>query len=293
MTPEPRIVISASRRTDIPAFYMDWFFAQLKMGAFEVQNPFNHHIRRVAVSPKRVHTFAFWSKNFGPFLSARCGERLMAEGYHLFFNFSLNSEERLLEPKVPPLSERLNQLTQLCQRFGPQSVTWRFDPICFFSVDGGPLRDNLKDFDSIANHAAGCGIRRCLTSFLDGYGKVRRRAKRLGNVVFEDIGLGEKVVLVKRMSDKLRSVGITTSACCEKTVVAEVNNSQVLQAASCIPNELLMELYGGEISLKPDRGQRVASGCGCSVSVDIGSYGWHPCMHDCLFCYANPSCDQR
>ncbi len=293
MAPEPQIVISASRRSDIPAFYMDWFFDQLAQGAFEVQNPFNQRIRRVAVSSQRVHTFAFWSKDFGHFLAANCGERLTADGYHLFFNFSLNSEEPLLEPKVPPLSERLYQMTTLCRRFGPESVNWRFDPICFFRVAGGPLRDNLKDFETIAEHAASCGIRRCITSFLDIYGKVQRRAKRLGQIVFEDIGLDQRVALIQKMSAKLSALDMALSVCCEKEVVAEVNDDRVVVAASCIPNDLLMKLFGGKISLKSDRGQRAAAGCGCKLSVDIGSYGWHPCRHDCLFCYANPACDLR
>lgn len=289
----PKIVISASRRTDIPAFYLKWFHEGRERGVFEVENPFNRRIRRVPATPEAVHTFAFWSKNFGPFLEAGCGGVLQASGYHLFFNFSLNSEDLLLEPNLPPLSERLSQLELLCRFFGAESVTWRFDPICFYRMANGSLRDNLKDFNIIAQAVAECGITRCITSFLDIYSKVQRRAKRLRGIVFEDPPLEEKVRIIRNMSERLRSLGIRLSVCCEKEIVAAVADEGVLNSAACISNGLLMEFFGSRLSVKPDSGQRIKAGCGCSESVDIGSYSLHPCHHDCLFCYANPSCDGR
>jgi hypothetical protein len=288
-----QIVVSASRRTDIPAFYMDWFFEQLHYGAFEVENPFNHHVRKVPVSTENVHSFVFWSKNFGPFLSNQCGERLQALGYHLFFNFSINSANKLLEPNVPPLSERLDQLKFLCQRFGAKSITWRFDPICFYRLGQGTQQNNMSDFEIIAQIAADYGITRCTTSFLDLYGKVRRRAKKLFNIVFEDPPLEKKIILLHKMAEQLRPLKIALMTCCEQEIITAVNDHSVLTAASCIPNNLLMELYGGNLSLKKDSGQRVKAGCGCKTSVDIGSYGFHPCHHSCIYCYANPVCDDR
>ena len=288
-----KIVISASRRTDIPAFYMDWFFKQLKQGFFEVENPFNHRIRRVPITSKDVHTLVFWSKNFEPFLKNNSGERLQSLGYHLFFNFSLNSTDPLLEPKVPPLSERLLQLAALSRRFGPESITWRFDPICFYRVNQGPLQDNLGEFTIISETAADCGITRCVTSFIDQYGKVRRRARKQSNITFENIILKKKVKVVHKMAKQLHRLNISLKTCCEKEVVEAVDDENVLTAAGCIPNDLLMTLYGGELSLKKDSGQRVKAGCGCNPSIDIGSYGFHPCYHDCLFCYANPACDNK
>ena len=288
-----KIVISASRRTDIPAFYMDWFFKQLNQGFFEVENPFNHQIRRVPATSETVHTIVFWSKNFGPFLKHNCGERVRALGYHLFFNFSINSTDRLLEPKVPALSERLLQLAALSRRFGPECITWRFDPICFYRVNQGPLRDNLSDFTTISKTAAACGINRCVTSFIDCYGKVRRRAQKQSNIMFEEIFLEKKVKLIQKMAKQLQQVKISLKSCCEKEIVEAVDDEKVLTATSCIPNDLLMKLFSGKLSLKKDSGQRVKAGCGCRVSIDIGSYGFHPCYHDCLFCYANPACDGK
>jgi hypothetical protein len=81
--------------------------------------------------------------------------------------------------------------------------------------------------------------------------------------------------------------------CCEKLVLAALPAGSTVTAASCIPNHRLAAIFGRGISLSRDHGQRTAAGCGCFVSRDIGSYSSHPCLHDCLFCYANPACDQN
>ena len=85
MSEQTQIVISASRRTDIPAFYLKWFMAQVERGYFEVINPYIRQITIVLAAPQEVHTIVFWSKNFGPFLKKRIGEQLQKRGYNLFF----------------------------------------------------------------------------------------------------------------------------------------------------------------------------------------------------------------
>lgn len=288
MTSTHQIVISASRRTDIPAFYMDWFMAEIDKGAFEVVNPYNLRTRRVDAGPDRVHTIVFWSKNFLPFITGSCGQELRKMGYHLFFNFTINSTNRDLEPFVPELRARLDQLTYLCRHFGPQSITWRFDPICFYRQKNGPKKNNLSDFNRIAEFAANLGVKRCITSFMDIYPKVRRRlTSKIGFSLVEPT-MSEKISLLSKMQDTLRGLKIDLAICCENEIMENLPVTQQLTKSSCIPNTLLMDLYGGRLSCKPDTGQRIAQGCGCSVAVDIGSYNFHPCYHNCLFCYGNP-----
>jgi len=130
------MVLSASRRTDIPAFFMPWFMEGIARGEFEVTNPYNRRVTRVAATVPPVHTIVFWSKNFGPFLEGDYGGRLQALGYHLYFQFTINSENPVLEPNLPGLDQRLEQLQRLCDRFGLRSVNWRFDPICFYRSKG-------------------------------------------------------------------------------------------------------------------------------------------------------------
>ncbi len=282
-------VLSASRRTDIPAFYMPWFMDQIENGAFEVSNPYTHKTTTVLAEPGRVHTIVFWSKDFGPFLNGQYGMALQKKGFHLFFNFTVNSENSVLEPSVPPLSLRLNQLTQLCERFGPQAIQWRFDPICHYQDPNGIIFNNLKDFILIGEIAASVGIKRCVTSFMDPYRKVLRRAESSDHkITFIDPDLGEKIEILQRMRDRLSQMDMELLVCCEKDVLSAISDGKAVSAGSCIPNNYLMNIYGGRLSLQKDRGQRLSSGCGCMVSRDIGSYELHPCGHRCLYCYANP-----
>ncbi len=284
-----RIVISASRRTDIPAFYMEWFMGCIEKGEFEVVNPFNRRIRMVPATPDRVHTIVFWSKNFGPFIDGGYGDRLEKAGYHLFFNFTINSVAPVLEPNVPLLAERLEQLANLCGRFGPRAVTWRFDPVCVYSTGPGERFDNLTDFEEIAVAAAGCGVQRCITSFMDDYAKIRRRVANLPGFSFVDPSAVQKRLIVMNMHQTLAPLNIGLQTCCETEVLNILPPVNGVTASSCIPNALLMALFGGHLSCKRDTGQRVKQGCGCNVSTDIGSYTLHPCYHNCLFCYANPA----
>jgi len=284
-----KTVISASRRTDIPAFYMEWFIACISRGYFEVVNPYNRKMRRVSSTLEDVHTILFWSKNFDPFMAGGYGERLKEQGYHLFFNFTVNSTSPLLEPNVPPLDDRLAQMTRLCRRFDGRAVNWRFDPICFYTAESRSRRDNLDDFRRIADNAAAAGILRCITSFMDFYPKVLRRANKRPGFAFVDPGMDEKIDILTGLYHSLLDRGITLQLCCEKEIAALLPEDIDIRPGNCISNDLLMHLYGGHLSLKQDSGQRKKLGCTCNVSIDVGSYDQHPCYHNCLFCYANPS----
>ena len=287
------IVISASRRSDIPAFYMEWFFDQIRRGYFEVKNPFNKKVTQVSANPKDVHTIVFWSKNFGPFLENDYGKQLESMGFHLFFNFTINSASPVLEPNVPPLAQRLDQLKCLCQRFGADGINLRFDPICVFKMEGGKKTNNLDDFSLIVETAHKYGIKRCITSFVDLYKKIEKRVKSIKGFAFMDPDVDEKINLLLDMEKETRQLDMELSTCCEKDLLAYLPGTSKIRSSSCIPNDLFLKRFKGKLSVKKDYGQRLSQGCGCKTSVDIGSYDLHPCYHNCLFCYANPYSDGR
>ncbi len=287
MTAANRIVLSASRRTDIPAFYLDWFMEGIRRGVFEVIQPYNRRRIQVPATPEQVHTIVLWSKDFGPFLHRRIGEELLRRGFHLFFNFTVNSRDRILEPNVPPLADRLNQLCELARRFSPEAIHWRFDPLCRYRTADGRLQDNRHDFERIADAAATAGIHRCITSFVDLYAKVVRRAQRAA-IRFEDPPMNEKVSIIEAMSASLAQRKMALETCCEAELLANLPPDSKVAAGACVPGDRFMALFGGQVSLRHDAGQRRRAGCRCRVSVDIGSYDLHPCRHDCLFCYARP-----
>ena len=288
-----RIVISASRRTDIPAFYMKWFMKQIEKGIFEITNPYNKRVSILPSTPEKVHTIVFWSKNFDPFINEGYGDRLKEMGYHLFFNFTLNSDSPRLEPNVPPLEKRLDQLDVLTDRFAPETITWRFDPICFYQTEKRGIRDNFDDFPRIAHRASQNGISRCITSFMDDYPQIQKRVRKINESIpgfsFVDPGIEKKKKVLLAMEQELKGKNIQLQTCCEKRIINVLPASSAITQSACIPNDLLIRIFGGCLSLKKDAGQRINKGCGCMVSVDIGSYHMQPCHHNCLFCYANPS----
>ena len=303
MSATPCIVISASRRTDIPAFYMQWFMAQIKKGFFEVTNPYNRVKKIIDASCDNIHTIVFWSKNFRPFLESDAGGELKKKGYHLFFNFTVNSQSKLLEPNIPPLKERLAQLEELCFKFTPETINWRFDPVCFYRQHNNTkdnnytdIENNLTDFARIAEKAGELGISRCITSFTDKYAKIKRRTnylKKIGanppELIYPDNA--KKIEIISRMENLLTTKKISLFTCCEREIFSQLPESTCVSESACIPGRLLKDIFKGSPVIKRDYGQRSKKGCHCTRSIDIGSYDLHPCFHNCLFCYANPAID--
>lgn len=262
-------------------------------GFFDVVNPYNQKTYRVPAGSARVHSIVFWSKNFGPFLHHRYGQSLIKRGYRLFFNFTINAPHISLEPNIPSLEDRLEQLAGLVGTFGPRCIQWRFDPICFFTDAAGLRGNNLDGFERIARRAAELGIKTCITSFADLYRKVVHRMKIHSHLTPVDPPMHRKAETLVDLSRKLDGLGMELRLCCEKEVLTALPEDVPVRASACIPGKQLVRLYGPGISLVKDHGQRRAAGCACTVSKDIGSYGRHPCSHDCLFCYANPAMDGR
>ncbi len=287
MSKESKKIISASRRTDIPAFYMDWFMASIGQGFFEVQNPYSKVLQKVPASPDSIHSIVFWSKDYSKFLQGGHGTILEDVGYHLFFHFTINSESPVLEPRVPPLDLRLKQLREMACRFHSKTITWRFDPICHFLWNNRPCH-NLGDLEKIADAAAACGVTRCVTSYIDIYRKIVTRSLALNGFSFAPPPLERQAEILLSMEDLLAERGIDLYTCCEKDLMPYLPPDTTIKPHACIDHNLLEELFGPGLSRKKDRGQRSKQGCGCMESRDVGSYALHPCPHNCLFCYANP-----
>lgn len=274
-TTAQKTVISASRRTDIPAYYLDWLIERVGAGYADVVHPFDRsRVRRVPLGPEDVHTIVFWSKNYAEFLKRRATFDRFRK---LYFQFTVNDCE-LLEPRVPPLQSRLEQTKVLAERYGPERMAWRFDPIVFWN---GGRENNLGSFERIASYMAGIGVNRCVFSFAKWYRKARRRAEKRGFPFFvppED----RKRAVASDLAAKGAACGITMHVCCDDSLT-DIEN---VQKSSCIDGPLLENLSGEPCDTRRDTGQRDM--CGCTKSVDIGSYHLQPCPNGCLYCYASP-----
>ena len=267
----------------------------IKQGYFNVENPFNRQTRKVEVSPDTVHTIVLWSKHIGPFLDQDAHKRLRDQGYHLYFNLTLNPDHPVLEPGIPDLSVRLHQLRKLCKDIDPGQVTWRFDPICVYT-EGQTSQSTADHFIPIAKAMGELGIRRCVTSFYDPYKKVERRIDFLSKarapvIRFIQPDKHTKLSIIRKMAKALSPMGIDLGLCCEKELIQHLGNSENIGANACIDGRLYHRLFGGSPETARDYGQRKGKGCMCTRSVDIGSYDRHPCHHNCLFCYARTGND--
>ena len=264
------MILSVSRRTDIPAFYAEWFFRRMKAGYVLVRNPMNfHQVSRIPLTPDVVDGIVFWTKNPLPMM-ARLGE---LEGVPYYFQFTLNAYGRDVEPAIPSKNEVLIPAFQeLSQRIGRERVRWRYDPILL----GGPytVEYHRRCFERIAQRLypyTDC----CTISFLDEYRETRRRLSALGGHAPSP---QEMLELAGPMAETAKRLGFSLQTCAEEM---ELNHLRISHGR-CIDRELLERIGGFRLNAAKDPNQRKA--CGCAAAADIGAYD--TCPAGCLYCYA-------
>lgn len=294
------MILSVSRRTDIPNYYSDWFFNRIKEGFFYVRNPVNpHQISKVTLSPELVDCIVFWTKNPEPMFD-RLSE---LDGYAYYFQFTLTGYGRDIEPGVPHKKERMIPVFQkLSDRIGSHRVVWRYDPILF--NDTYTPDCHLRAFEQIASALSGY-TKRCVISFVDEYARNRAAMKALGVRDIDSFGRkdpepADRPVMggqksyneneishnsLKEFAAEISSIarrnGMEIHTCAEKTDLADCG----IRHGSCIDRTLIEEIIGCTIKAEQDRNQRAE--CGCVESVEVGTY--HTCPNGCRYCYANDS----
>jgi len=265
------MIISASRRTDIPAFYSSWFLRRLEEGYALVRNPVNTRlVYRVPISAGTTRCIVLWTKNPGPLVD-RLGE-LEDFGIPFYFLFTLTGYGPELERNLPDKRGILRTFRTLAARLGPERVVWRYDPILF--TPEYSLSVHLRLFAELAGELAG-STRRCVMSFLTMYNKCRRN---LASFELSDISPEQKTDLLRGLRELAGARGMRLTSCaCQQMVETGV------PAGKCIDDLLISRISGREFRGRKDRSQRAS--CGCVESVDIGAYD--TCGHHCLYCYAN------
>jgi len=277
-----KIIVSASRRTDIPAFHMAWFMKNVKKQIFKIKNPVSNKTSILFFSPENIQAIFFWSKDYTKAISKGYFTELKNRGFELFFHYTINSEIKILEPGIKTsLENRLKAIRYLAEEFGPERIFWRFDPILFYKEKNHTkVFNNLKDFEKIALFIKETGIKQCITSFADQYKKSLLRFDKT-KLDFIEIDESEKKRTLNNMNNILKQLNISLSLCCEP----ELNQKGAYENHPCISGEYTNKLLKTFIPYKRAIGQR--KGCICSKSLDIGSYIDHPCMHNCIYCYAS------
>ncbi len=278
------IVISASRRTDLPAGYPERLATFLREGQACGVGPSGRPFR-INLDPESVHTLVLWSKDFSRLIADDFRLRSLVSKYEqIYCHFTITGlGGTFIEEKVPRPEAALAQIPELVRIAGrPERVSLRFDPIIFWK-DGNLVRTNRPFFERIASQAASEGIRDIRMSFAQAYGKAERRSERRGFHRI-DPDEGEKRRVAGELAMAARSLGLRIHACCQDFLAGIPG----IVPSSCIDGRRLMELHPRRepVSFKKDRAQR--PNCLCTESRDIGSYS-PACPHGCLYCYANPT----
>ena len=268
-------IISVSRRTDIPAFYGDWFMRRLKEGFAGVVNPFGGRKYIVSLRPEEVACFVFWSKNFTAFLENL--KIIDSLGYRFYFNYTVSDLPSVFESNLEKQSA-IETLKLLSRTYSPRHINWRFDPIIISTICDRDFY--IRAFEALASEFAGY-VERCYFSFVIEYNKVKRNFQELQktkSVTVTDCSADFKIELANELAAIAERFGIEMFSCCGDYLVGER-----IKKAHCINGSIIESLFfpkGLQYSQKPTRNQ-----CGCTESTDIGAYD--TCPHGCVYCYAN------
>jgi hypothetical protein len=265
------MIVSASRRTDIPAFYSPWFLRRLREGYALVRNPVNIRlVYHVPISVENTRCIVFWTKNPAPLLE-RLGE-LEDFGIPFYFLFTLTGYGPELERNLPDKREILRSFRTLAARLGPERVVWRYDPI-LFTPDYTPSV-HLRLFSGLSRELEG-STRRCILSFLTMYNKCRRN---LASFELFEVDQAEKSDLVRGLQEQASARGMELVSCASEELV-----DLGVPPGKCVDDLLISRISGRAYRGRKDRSQRAS--CRCVGSADIGAYD--TCVHHCLYCYAN------
>lgn len=267
------MIISASRRTDIPSFYSEWFMNRIREGSVLVRNPMNRQqVSRVDLSPDGVDCIVFWTKNPKPML-----DRLDELGdYSFYFQFTLNSYGKDVEGGLPfKGKEIIDTFKRLSDKIGRERVIWRYDPI--FLSDRYCSEYHVHYFERLAFQLKDY-TEKCTISFIDIYSKIERNMLLLGMWSVSD---EVKRELARDIATIALGYGLRVESCAEKIGLSDLG----ITRGRCIDDQLIERLINCPIDVKRDRGQRLE--CGCRVSIDIGAY--NTCENGCKYCYANHS----
>ena len=269
-------IISVSRRTDIPAFYGEWFMNRIAAGFAGYVNPYGGQKYIVDLKPGNVMCFAFWSKNFAPFMPHL--KKLTEMGYRSFFNFTITGLPKVFECNLVETDAAVATLKRLAEMFSPRHTNWRYDPILI--SDKTTFDWHVERFSGLASSLRGA-TERCYFSFAIQYGKVQRNFadfQERNRIRIEDPDLETRRRLANALTDIAIANGMTIHSCCGEVLVNER-----IHKAHCVDGDIIRSLhdpFGTIFKAVPTRKE-----CGCAESTDIGAYD--TCPHGCIYCYAN------
>jgi len=267
------MIISASRRTDIPAFYGEWFYNRILEKFVLVKNPMNHKsITRIDLSLENVDCIVFWTKDPKNFLDYL--PKIDALGYKYYFQFTLTSYDNTVECNVKKKMNIIETFIKLSNQIGKDKIIWRYDPIIINSQYSISYHTEWFEYlcDMLSNYTE-----KCVISFIDikpyNFIKDAMKLKYINELTLTEIDIVARII-----HDISKKYNLKISTCSE---IIDLNKYGFTQN-KCIDDELIKKLFNINVSNLKDTNQR--DGCKCVVSRDIGTY--NTCNHNCIYCYA-------
>ena len=264
------MIVSVSRRTDIPAFYMEWFMNRVRAGYALTRNPVNRsQVRRVSLHPSDVDCLVFWTKDPRGLLPHL--PELDARGFASYVQFTLTPYGPDLEPGLRDKEALADVFAQLGELAGKDRLVWRYDPILLW--EGVDADYHANAFEKLCRRLHPY-TNTVVISFVDEYAKARHPAVRA-------LPQEQQIRLAGLFFRIAMSYGLSATACCEALDLTPYG----VGPACCVDRARIERITGRPLAARPERNQR--PGCRCAASVDIGAY--NTCPHGCVYCYANHS----
>lgn len=262
------MIINTGQRTDIPAFYSEWFANRLKEGYVCVRNPFNpEQVSKYRLDPSVVDIIGFCTKNPAPMFAYMD----LLKDYGQYWFVTLTSYGRDIEPMVPDKHKIIEDFQKLSEIVGINSIGWRYDPI--FISDRYTIDYHLKAFRQIAESFSGY-TQTVVISFIDLYQKVKRNFPEAQEVSRQDA-----IYIGKEMIEIARENGMVVKPCAEGDFLSQYG----ADCSGCMTIADYEKAIGQRLIVPKRKNNRLE--CSCYIACDIGAYD--SCMHLCKYCYAN------
>lgn len=262
------MILNTGSRTDIPAYYSDWFYNRIKEGYVLVRNPYYpSQITRYLLAPEVIDMMVFCTKNPQPMLD---GLSLLS-AFDTFWFVTITPYGKEIEPHVPPKEQVIQSFRQLSGMVGSSRMSWRYDPI--FITDTYSVDYHIEQFGEMAKALSGY-TKQCVVSFIDLYEKTKRNFREVRSVTGK-----EQESLISAFSKIAKENGLQIHLCCENAGLIREN----VDADGCLSKNVLEKALGYKLSVPGKKTAR--SECSCLLGADIGAY--NTCRHGCLYCYAN------
>lgn len=275
-------IISVSKKTDIPAFFSEWFMDKIKKGYCSYPNTFNPNaIYKCSLKPEDVLVFVFWTKNPKPLMKYL--KTLDEIGYKYYFQFTVSPYGKFMEPNVPSVEERVEIFKELSSMIGKEKVIWRYDPIII--SDKTDYQYHILRFEKLAEQLK-TYTEKVVISILDNYKLINKRmpVQNFDNDMGKLIQNFEFINFIKKLISISENAGIIIESCAEN--IEKFGDIQGIRKGSCIDKEVIQKILNLDMEkydFKKSDGER--ENCLCLDHIDIGMY--NTCPHECHYCYAN------